>query len=125
MSIEPKDDFVEIAEQRTQTVTDLERARHLIAKGWCQETARERSFFLGRMRFCTTAAIGEATGNTDLDRVEPAINAMFATLFPGCESLAWFDRIRCLQRWNDHGERTKHEVLAAFDKAIASVRATV
>ncbi len=125
MSIEPKDDFVEIAERRAQTAIDLTRARHMIANGWCQDAAIKHSFFLRRVKFCTTAAIGEACGQGNLDRIAEAVNVMFDTTFPGSGERKWEHKCACLQGWNDEYSRTKKEVLAAFDKAITSVWATV
>lgn len=120
MSIEPKDDFTAISE-RQQAILDLERARHLIAKGWCQETSLKRSFFLGRPQYCTTAAIAEAC-NKDLARAIPAISALFSSVFPGRTIGSLESNASSLQIWNDGSTRKKAVVLQGFDRAIEMLR---
>lgn len=99
------------------TIEVLREARALVAKGWCQNENAFNSE--GKMvhardpsacRWCVNGALMVASGG----------------VIP-CQSTAW-DRIRdsnriplALDEWNDEPERTQAEVVAAFDRAIASL----
>jgi hypothetical protein len=119
MSIEPnKIDF----RPHARTIDDLKRARHMIANGWCQNRGRKRTWFLGRTLRCTTFAIGEACAN-DIDRSVNATWALFSIILPGVDPchVGFDDKCTALVLWNDAKDRTKAEVLNAFDRAIASL----
>lgn len=122
MTIEPKDDFAAIAACR-QTIEDLERARHLIAHGWCKETAHQRSFWLNRPQYCLTGAVGDAVGEgaDSADRAMAAANAIYAAVFRRGPGVGFEHKTAALQCWNDDIERRKSHVLGAFDRAIASL----
>lgn len=82
----------------TQTV--LRQARNKVAKGWCQGAE-----FDGK-NYCALGAVDAST--TDLNELIDALD-----IFAGAVDT---DRIGI---WNDRPERTKTQVLAAFDAAIS------
>jgi hypothetical protein len=87
--------------QLDETTKLLIAARERIERGWCQKKMR-----LGG-EVCMVGAMADARAN------EEAWRRMARAT--GIANLA------VLADWNDRPERTKEEVLAAFDRAIASV----
>lgn len=87
-----------------QTQQDLQAARALIAKGWCQGgPVKEVN---GAECVCSLRAIQVST--PDFARNHAAYTAL-------CQAIS----MPTVVGWNDAPERTKDEVLAAFDGAIA------
>ncbi|WZO97276.1 hypothetical protein EP7_004300 [Isosphaeraceae bacterium EP7] len=91
----------------------LNEARKLVEKGWCKGTSARN-------------AAGEPTGTTDVDAVAWCPYGAMGAI-PGASFIRTTDRYRksigrlAISKWNDEPERTKEEVLAAFDRAIESV----
>lgn len=88
----------------------LEKARALIAKGWCQNRHRQR-VGLFRHAYCIIGA----TNAVDEDMAGSANRALQRTLYPDpvpswANSLAGF---------NDKSTTTKDDVLALFDRTLA------
>lgn len=81
----------------------LIEGRERIEQGWCQHKTRERG------AVCVIGALHDGRSGVD----EPYYAAM--RRLGRAVGLAW----SLLPLWNDAPGRTKDEVLAAFDKAIA------
>jgi hypothetical protein len=82
-----------------QTKLVLQKARDLIEKGWCQNATQ-----IGES-YCMMGAIASVT-----DVWSPSINVLGKAI-----------DTPSIVGWNDTSGRTQAEVLAAFDKAIASL----
>lgn len=83
-------------------------ARELIRQGWTKGRSHRRVF--GRDCYCAGGAIG-VVGAAVRD---PALRKEVATRLRRAMSPAGYG----IAEWNDAPERTKAEVLAAFDRAI-------
>lgn len=96
----------------------MRRARALIAKGWTQGAAHRTSWSWGRLRdsYCSLGAIRMATmGN-------PYITSLSALDLVGALAEAAGTDREGIVGWNDcYPTQTKANVLAAFDRAIASL----
>ncbi len=92
--------------KESETVTILRAARERIERGWCQNEGMDAD---GNV--CALVALGEQfTYGQDLFRSEP-----MRLLREAARSL-------CIPEWNDAPGRTKSDVLAAYDRAIAAAR---
>ena len=115
----------------TETLQTLRAARDLIARGWTQEFLAVDDF--GRpagpawspdaCAWCSTGAVLAVSRSWYMRDYGHAIVALHDTIFDGegvRENLC-----RDLEVWNDDRDRTQAEVLAAFDKAIATIERAV
>src|SRR6267154_2742027 len=96
------------------TIKVLCDTRALLEQGWCQGAAR-RLCSDGSMAYCVGRALHVALGGYDskskLDYVRIS-NIVARAALP-------FGTIHDIPGWNDDPGRTKKEVLAVMDKAIA------
>lgn len=91
----------------------LKRARARVARGWCKGESRKR--IRGRVHHCAFGAIfydSPKSPNYKACHIAREHMAVGVGIAPNE-----------LGAWNDDPKRTKRQVLAAFDKAIASVSA--
>lgn len=118
MSIEPKEDFQQIAASH-EVAAVLQRARDILAQGWCQHVASKtvKPWFGREWELsCATNAIGIAVGEDD-DLAYRACVALCKTVMPGVHAECPSMTVHLLQMWND-SRRDKAIVLHAFDEAI-------
>lgn len=100
----------------SEELTVLRRARALIAGGWTQGAYMSVGFF-GR-RYCAVGAIAYSAGLVPgLDTSTPAMTDARRAL----RTASGMEYYEGIETWNDNPRRTKQEVLAAFDRAIASL----
>ena len=95
-------------------IATLVAARDIVSRGWCRKHYQRcgwRTWF--RQQYCALGAIMEAAGNDD---AIVGAGRRFAAA-NGMESI-WLYR-HAIPLWNDAPNRTKAEVVAAFDRAIA------
>lgn len=106
----------------TSELEFLTRARDRISGGWCQgdwECIGENDTHC----FCAAGALGydqETVYGDNPDR-DAALCALYRHGI-GCLEPADFDLVAKITVWNDRCDNA-HQVIAAFDKAIAAVRA--
>ena len=103
----------------------LKDARDLLAKGWVQGVIWATDVD-GTECYCATGAIREASlvAKHYYHRRKHYIKAIarvLGTEIKWSEGQDWTDKIFELQSWNDDPERTKGEVLKAFDEAIENL----
>ena len=105
----------------------LAGARELVYQGWCQgvdarDARGERCapWHRDARSWSVLGALVASEGN-DPD-VRAHSSAAVAELGQAVALLAEAAGIRTLQAWNDEPGRTRDEVLAAFDKALALLR---
>ena len=103
----------------------LKDARDLLAQGWVQGIAWATDVD-GTECYCATGAIREACMGAEPDKYRPkyfqkAVSKALGTDTMWADTLDWTDEVFALQHWNDEAERTKEEVLKAFDKAIENL----
>ena len=97
----------------------LKRARALVEGGWCQGRAFQHSVATGKMQYCMVGALSEAAGRNNFHselELYIADSGFVATAFRRLTIAVGYASI---PGWNDQPERTRGEVLAAFDRAIA------
>ncbi len=92
--------------KESETVRVLRAARERIERGWCQGTGLDE-----RGNVCALAALGGQFRDGQ-------------TMFADRAMRLLRDAIggRCVPEWNDAPGRTKSDVLAAYDRAIAAAR---
>lgn len=96
-------------------IADILRAgkANIESKGWCQ--GDERALADGHPHGCCVAtSVTDVTGINNHTTYNAGMDAMM--LFKRANGI---NPDLCIGTWNDAPERTKEEVLAAFDKAIA------
>ena len=105
----------------------LKGARDLLAQGWVQGIAWATDVD-GTECYCATGAIREAcTTRPDpfpyiIEAIERVLVAAGKCSDPQCSrGGGWISAPGELQSWNDNAERTKEEVLKAFNKAIENL----
>jgi hypothetical protein len=102
-------------------VTILKRAKKLIeTKGWCRgieaRDANGKGVDFNSTRaatYCVLGAIAKA-GGTNLGDIPGDVYTALANNIPG--------RFQMISEFNDSSTTTKKKVLAAFDRAIASLQ---
>ena len=111
------------ARMASSAVSTLTVARLLIEIGWCQDasarTARGvkvRARSRKAVAFSALAAVLHVGGDYELEAYDFLQAAAFD---PGCYPTRHY---AALVSWNDEPGRTKEEVLALFDKAIAAAK---
>lgn len=105
---------------KNETIEILKKARELIRAGWAQET-----FSLHKQDgicYCALGAIGPAAGGYPGDGVfvsdgpaYPAVVVLATALGPSVNPLT------SVTVWNDDPKRTQEDVIALYDRAIASL----
>lgn len=90
-------------------------AKKLLENGWCQKHLNVIDEN-GNMSYCSIGAIHSAANNIALLRSQDRQRAY--------DSLRISIENYYIDNWNDHPDRTKEEVLAAFDKAIELAKQT-
>jgi hypothetical protein len=86
----------------------------LVSSGWIRGTFKRNE------GYCLTGAISYSVVGLDREPFWAATRAIRAFL-PGHDA----EDARGIHSWNDRGSRTKEEVLAVIDQAIASLVAPV
>lgn len=103
------------AEREVMTIKQiLRKSKALIQQGWVKgEPQRECN---GTVCYCTTGAVDAVVGvrNELYDRT---INLLGDVIRPVRDGYG--NRRHLIQEWNDAEHRRKHDVLKAFDRAIA------
>lgn len=97
-------------------IADILRAgkANIESKGWCQGDEKALAEEGHPHGFCVATSVTDVTGLDNHTTYNTGIDAM--VLFKRANGI---DPDLCIGRWNDAPGRTKEEVLAAFDKAIA------
>jgi hypothetical protein len=88
----------------TQLKNDLMAARALVERGWCQGISHDNTGSVDK--YCVLGAIDQASSG-DSSEAKFALRKVVGGIY--------------LADWNDAPERTKADVLAAFDRAIEAV----
>lgn len=104
----------------TNTIDILKRARALVERGWCQGTYSrdERGVAsLSKSQDCSWCSVGalDTAAGSDSDKYLAAYDELATAITPGGDV--------GVVKWNDAPGRTQAEVLAMFDRAIASLEA--
>ena len=103
-----------VSDGATQILT---RARELVAKGWCQQSFRRTRLWLWKL-YCPDGAMREAVTG---DAVScPMVPAYMDAVRRFSRAVGVPASTLCIHTWNDKKWRTKDQVLAAFDTAIAN-----
>lgn len=104
----------EVETHPEQACHRLMHAKTLIKRGWCQGAGNRetRSWFRRKTSYCSFGAMRAVSGGDYMRGVE------LAAIFNAANG-NHLQLLKELWAWNDAPERTKADVLAAFDKAIA------
>lgn len=86
------------------------KAKQFIENGWCQGHSRLKSE--GKVSICAETALASCINHTP---------SYLKDLFQLNEHFRKANNIGIIFEWNDDPSRTKDEVLAAFDRAIAAL----
>lgn len=108
----------------------LQLARSYIERGWCKGFMEDDSS--GQVNYCSIGAIRKATGAAEyqgsLDQNTRSVTLFWDAVDRLCNVVDkqshcdWQNADEAITKWNDQKSRTKAQVLAAFDKAIAKNR---
>jgi len=93
-----------------QVTKDLEAAKKLLRRGWCQEVGEKKWLFGLHTQHCIVGALYTSAERFYGDRYEDGLAVVQRVLGTSSgEGIAY---------WNDKSGRTKSEVLALMDRAI-------
>ena len=100
-----------------QVTKDLEAAKKLVKKGWCQGIGEQKSLFGLRTNYCIMGALYTVAGGegAPFDRFDDSAAVVSRVLaHPFLTDRSY------IARWNDRPGRKKSEVIELFDRAIVT-----